>query len=399
MCCNHFARETRSKKNALAKKKANPHNSNKTFCFTRTQKCQFHKSVLVLKNVQPIHKALLGSTFADLPQYKLYCQGVYETEWGSRDLVQLKASLKHQQHQLRPYHHDIDGVMFHRLQQVLTDLPEIDQKILYVRNVIRTIIEDTEHKLIVESRLKDHMRKLFPLSHVNTNVLAHLRYNSDVFSLAFAPDSQFYAMIKPDAPKEDIPLEFFCVDPAKTQLLNLPSDVKISLIHSSDQLEQWMSQFILADQAKHIGIDCEWMSDNFFTPDLIQMATGKSVALVLNASKIRNWPASFLDMMSNPNILKLWASGSQDITRLRYLLSVEINGNLEMDPKSYGIAKLLAIRTNTTIEKNKSIARFTKWNSSTLTDAQIRYASLDAYANWYYFMNAPSAARTSMVLH
>ncbi|MDL2222990.1 3'-5' exonuclease domain-containing protein 2 [Bacteroidales bacterium OttesenSCG-928-M11] len=115
---------------------------------------------------------------------------------------------------------------------------------------------------------------------------------------------------------------------------------------------------------------------------LIQLAT-EEVCFLFRLNTI-GFPNSLNQLLSNPDILKIGLSIKDDFSTIRRRISFTPQGFVELQTMApqHGIddislQKMYALLFNKKISKNQ---RLTNWEAEVLTESQIKYAALDAWA-------------------
>ena len=115
---------------------------------------------------------------------------------------------------------------------------------------------------------------------------------------------------------------------------------------------------------------------------LIQLAT-QNCCYLFRTNEI-GFPKDLMDILENPNILKVGLSIHDDFHNLRRITEVEPHGFIDLQNyvKEFKIAdnslsRVFGILFGERISKGQ---RLTNWESSELTESQQKYAALDAYA-------------------
>ncbi len=172
----------------------------------------------------------------------------------------------------------------------------------------------------------------------------------------------------------------------------------IHVIESFDQLETVIPKLVTSP---YLGFDTEtrpsFKKGKSNSVALLQLATPKESYLI-RLSKI-GLPADIRNILANPHIHKIGAAIHDDIKSLQALTFFEPQGftDLQNIVKNYGIEslslkKLTAIVLNFRISKSQQL---TNWDAETLTDAQQKYAAMDAWVALQIFLRLKSELNNS----
>ena len=135
-----------------------------------------------------------------------------------------------------------------------------------------------------------------------------------------------------------------------------------------------------------LGFDTEtrpaFTKGESYDPALLQLAT-QTQAFIFRL-KFYEPPKEMWDLLSNPNVKKVGVGIYDDLLALKKLKKFEPAGFVDIADEakklgfeSFSLRALLAIFTGTRLLKG---ARRTNWERKDLTNAQIKYAALDAVA-------------------
>jgi ribonuclease D len=120
---------------------------------------------------------------------------------------------------------------------------------------------------------------------------------------------------------------------------------------------------------------------------LLQLAAN-SKTFLFRISKI-GLPEELIELLKNPNIVKVGAAIKDDIRGLQKLSDFDANGFLELQDyvsnfgiESFSLKKLAAIVLNFRISKRQQVSN---WEAETLSPGQIRYAATDAWVSLKIF--------------
>ncbi|GAB7088190.1 3'-5' exonuclease [Marinifilum fragile] len=120
---------------------------------------------------------------------------------------------------------------------------------------------------------------------------------------------------------------------------------------------------------------------------LLQLAAN-SKTFLFRINKI-GLPEEIIDLLKNPNIVKVGAAIKDDIRGLQKLNDFDANGFLELQDyvsnfgiESFSLKKLSAIVLNFRISKRQQVSN---WEAETLSPGQLRYAATDAWVSLKIF--------------
>ncbi|WP_421918465.1 3'-5' exonuclease [Marinifilum sp.] len=126
---------------------------------------------------------------------------------------------------------------------------------------------------------------------------------------------------------------------------------------------------------------------------LLQLAAN-SKTFLFRINKI-GLPIEIIDLLKNPNIVKVGAAIKDDIRSLQKLNDFDANGFLELQDyvsrfgiESFSLKKLSAIVLNFRISKRQQVSN---WEAETLSPGQIRYAATDAWVSLKIFEKLKAA--------
>lgn len=158
---------------------------------------------------------------------------------------------------------------------------------------------------------------------------------------------------------------------------------EVCLVENEEQLEEALKDLNLAPI---IGFDTEtrpsFRKGQLYQVSLIQLATPQKCYLI--RTNTLGYPKGLIDLLENPEILKVGLSIHDDFHNLRKVTEVEQQGFIDLQQfvKEYKIAdnslsRIYGILFGERISKGQ---RLTNWEAPELTKAQQNYAALDAYA-------------------
>ncbi|PXX99182.1 3'-5' exonuclease [Marinifilum breve] len=120
---------------------------------------------------------------------------------------------------------------------------------------------------------------------------------------------------------------------------------------------------------------------------LLQLAAN-SKTFLFRINKI-GLPEEIIELLKNPNIVKVGAAIKDDIRGLQKLNDFDANGFLELQDyvsnfgiESFSLKKLSAIVLNFRISKRQQVSN---WEAETLSPGQLRYAATDAWVSLKIF--------------
>lgn len=174
---------------------------------------------------------------------------------------------------------------------------------------------------------------------------------------------------------------------SKEQLANLPAENFSGEIIVIDNEEQMISAVEEIRTAGIIGFDTEtrpsFKKGQSYNVALIQLCTPDNKCFLFRIN-LMGFPKELSDLLEDPNILKVGLSIHDDFHNLRKLTDIQPASFIDLQSfvKNYKIAdnslsRLYAILFGKRISKSQ---RLTNWEASPLSDAQKKYAALDAYA-------------------
>ncbi|GAB2931145.1 ribonuclease D [Hafnia psychrotolerans] len=154
------------------------------------------------------------------------------------------------------------------------------------------------------------------------------------------------------------------------------------LITTNDALEQVCLQ---ARTHSHIALDTEFVRTRTYYPQLglIQLFDGETLTLI-DPLPITSWQP-FIDLLTNPDVVKFLHAGSEDLEVFLNafavmpvpLIDTQILAAFSGRPLSCGFARL--VQETTGVELDKSESR-TDWIARPLSEKQCVYAAADV---WY----------------
>lgn len=173
---------------------------------------------------------------------------------------------------------------------------------------------------------------------------------------------------------------------SKDHLATLPAEEYQGEIIVVDTPEKVASAVEEIQAADVIGFDTEtrpsFKKGQSFNVALIQLCTPEKCYLF--RTNLIGYPRELLNIFEDPEILKIGLSIRDDFHNLRKVNDIEPQGFIDLQNfvKDYKIAdnslsKLYAILFGKRISKSQ---RLSNWEAVQLTEAQMNYAALDAYA-------------------
>lgn len=173
---------------------------------------------------------------------------------------------------------------------------------------------------------------------------------------------------------------------SKEKLASLPAadyQGKIEIVDTADKVEDAIK---ILNEATIIGFDTEtrpsFRRGQSYNVALIQLATPDCCYLF--RTNIIGYPEGLKQILENPDLLKVGLSIHDDFHNLRKVMELEPDGFVDLQSyvKNFKIAdnslsRLYGILFNERISKGQ---RLSNWEIPELTEAQQKYAALDAYA-------------------
>lgn len=169
-------------------------------------------------------------------------------------------------------------------------------------------------------------------------------------------------------------------------------------------LKAFEGDIILVDEYKDLYEAIQYLNDysilGFDTETRPSFKKGKvnDVALLQLAANSKTFlfrinkiglPEEIIDLLKNPNIVKVGAAIKDDIRGLQKLNDFDANGFLELQDyvsnfgiESFSLKKLSAIVLNFRISKRQQVSN---WEAETLSPGQLRYAATDAWVSLKIF--------------
>lgn len=173
---------------------------------------------------------------------------------------------------------------------------------------------------------------------------------------------------------------------SKDDLGKLPIAEYSGKIVLVDSLEKFDSAIQELNESQIIGFDTEtrpsFKKGQCYNVALIQLATENSCFL-FRTNEI-GFPVKLIELLENPEILKVGLSIHDDFHNLRKVTEIEPSGFIDLQTfvKDYKIidnslSKIYGVIFGERISKSQ---RLSNWESSELTTPQQTYAALDAFA-------------------
>ena len=140
----------------------------------------------------------------------------------------------------------------------------------------------------------------------------------------------------------------------------------------------------ILQKEKVLGFDTEtrpsFTKGESYTPSLLQLATRDSAFLF--RLKFYHFPDELVSLMENPDILKVGIGIKDDLHGLGKIVKMKPAGFVDLadEVKKKGMTSA-SLRSLTAIFLGKRLfkkAKTTNWERKELTDAQIKYAAIDA---------------------
>ncbi|MDR2496938.1 MAG: 3'-5' exonuclease domain-containing protein 2 [Tannerellaceae bacterium] len=172
----------------------------------------------------------------------------------------------------------------------------------------------------------------------------------------------------------------------KAELANLPMEEFAGRIIVVDQPEDVDAAISTLRQQSHVGFDTEtrpsFHKGNRYGVALMQIAT-QDICYLFRLNKI-GMPEALIDFLADPEVIKVGLSLRDDFGAIRRRVETELAGFLDLQNYvgQFGIGdaslqKIYAILFGKKISKRQ---RLTNWEALSLTEAQRKYAALDAWA-------------------
>ena len=172
----------------------------------------------------------------------------------------------------------------------------------------------------------------------------------------------------------------------------------IHIIETYDQLSDVIPKL---EMNSYLGFDTEtrpsFKKGQSNSVALLQLATPKE-SFLFRLGKI-GLPEQIRDILANPDILKIGAAIRDDIKSLQEIKPFEPQGftDLQNYVKKYGIEsmalkKLTAIVLNYRISKSQQLSN---WEAEDLSEAQQKYAAMDAWVSLQIFLKLRSVNNNS----
>lgn len=173
---------------------------------------------------------------------------------------------------------------------------------------------------------------------------------------------------------------------SKEKLATLPSAEykgEIFIVDNEEKLEEAIKEL---RASSIIGFDTEtrpsFRKGQTYQVSLIQMATPSKCFLI--RTNLLGYPESLINILEDPEILKVGLSIHDDFHNLRKVTDVEQQGFIDLQQfvKNYKISdnslsRIYGILFGERISKGQ---RLSNWEAPELSEAQQNYASLDAFA-------------------
>ena len=157
---------------------------------------------------------------------------------------------------------------------------------------------------------------------------------------------------------------------------------KIHVISKEDELTRWLPALL---KEHIIGFDTEtkpsFKKGQVNSIAILQFATPE-VALLIQLKQV-GLPQMLLDLLENPQILKIGAATHDDIKGLKKISKFTPNGFVDLQSivseygiESLSVRKLAAIVLGYKVSKSQQLSN---WESTELSEAQQQYAAIDAW--------------------
>ncbi|KAI8378247.1 ribonuclease H-like domain-containing protein [Choanephora cucurbitarum] len=182
-------------------------------------------------------------------------------------------------------------------------------------------------------------------------------------------------------------------------LLDYPKCYTVSVIADTDQANERIHQLIEANKTQpFFGVDLEWppqfvkgKPENKTT--LVQICSDKEI-LLFQIARMRSFPIELRRFFEEETIQKSGVNIHADGLKLQRDFGFITNGLVELREMSDGYItwphnlRSLRALTGMFLAQNmpKGKVRMSNWGKAQLTDKQVKYAALDAYASYQIFM-------------
>ncbi|MDR0428063.1 MAG: 3'-5' exonuclease domain-containing protein 2 [Dysgonamonadaceae bacterium] len=172
----------------------------------------------------------------------------------------------------------------------------------------------------------------------------------------------------------------------KEEISRLPIEEFSGEIHIIESLGEAISAIEYLSRFKELGFDTEtrptFKKGNMHEVALIQLATDNSCFL-FRLNKI-GFPEPLVQLLSNHDTMKIGLSLRDDFHSMKRRIKFIPQGFIELqkmiadyDIADTGLQKIYALLFSKRISKKQ---RLTNWEADTLSEAQKKYAALDAWA-------------------
>jgi len=163
----------------------------------------------------------------------------------------------------------------------------------------------------------------------------------------------------------------------------------IHVIEDDDQLHSIIPRL---KASRYLGFDTEtrpsFKKGVYNSVALLQLATPEE-SFLFRISKL-GLPDELLSVLNNPDIYKIGAAIRDDIKSLQEIRAFEPYGFIDIQTyagklgiESISLKKLTAIVLNFRISKSQQL---TNWDADVLSEAQQKYAAMDAWASLQIFL-------------
>ena len=147
------------------------------------------------------------------------------------------------------------------------------------------------------------------------------------------------------------------------------------------------------DKIVVIGFDIEWKVDfktqAYHDTATVQVCESESKCYGFHVSVMKSFPSELKRILSNERILKVGVGINGDMNRLECETGVKPNGIVDLSKladkklgttENWSLAGLATNQLGYRLRKNYDV-RCGDWEEYPLSDAQLEYAALDAYAS------------------
>ncbi|XP_042484233.1 Werner Syndrome-like exonuclease [Macadamia integrifolia] len=170
-------------------------------------------------------------------------------------------------------------------------------------------------------------------------------------------------------------------------------EVHTTVIKSASMLDTYVHELraLCAGHTKPIcGLDVEWNPTSTQNVSILQLCIGTR-CLIIQLCYLNVVPESLKNLLAASDVSFVGVGITQEIAKLSKGYGLVCSNAIELGPlaarvhgnpkyKEYGLANLARGIVGLNVEKPTSVT-CSCWNNDPLTDAQIQYATIDAYAS------------------